>query len=112
MIPFNSETKKMTVVIEHEKGVRVFTKGASECIIDDCAFLLDPNIKTQITNIGGSSPRTAPVINLDLNLREKLKKALIEMAEKSFRTIALGYKDISMEEYKAAMGDLEREDSE
>jgi magnesium-transporting ATPase (P-type) len=113
MIPFNSETKKMTVVIEHDKGVRVFTKGASECIIDDCAFLLDPNVKTQLSNVGGNgSPRTAPVINLDLNLREKLKKALIEMAEKSFRTIALGYKDITMEEYKAAIGELEREESE
>ena len=41
MFPFNSETKKMTVVIEleHEKRVRVFTKGASENIIDDCAYI-------------------------------------------------------------------------
>jgi magnesium-transporting ATPase (P-type) len=40
-IPFNSETKKMTVVVEleHEKRVRVFTKGASEQLIDDCAFI-------------------------------------------------------------------------
>ena len=45
MMPFNSETKKMTVVVEleHEKKVRIFTKGASEHIIDDCAFVLvDP----------------------------------------------------------------------
>lgn len=111
MIPFNSETKKMTVVIEHERGVRVFTKGASECIIDDCAFLLDPNVKTLITNTGTGSPRSAPVINLDLNLREKLKKALNEMAENSLRTISLGYKDISLAEYKAALLELEREDS-
>ena len=43
MIPFNSETKKMTVVIEieHERKVRVFTKGASENIIDDCAYIFD-----------------------------------------------------------------------
>jgi magnesium-transporting ATPase (P-type) len=43
MIPFNSETKKMTVVVEleHEKRVRVFTKGASENIIDDCAYIYD-----------------------------------------------------------------------
>ena len=111
MIPFNSETKKMTVVVKHDKGVRVFTKGASECIIDDCAFLLDPNVKTQLTNTGAGSPRAAPVINLDLNLREKLKKALIDMAEKSLRTIALGYKDISLEEYNFAMGELEKADS-
>jgi magnesium-transporting ATPase (P-type) len=41
MIPFNSETKKMTVAIELEPGerVRIFTKGASENIIDDCAYI-------------------------------------------------------------------------
>lgn len=38
MFPFNSDTKKMTVVVEMEQGkrVRVFTKGASENIIDEC----------------------------------------------------------------------------
>ena len=41
MIPFNSETKKMTVAVELEpkKRVRVFTKGASENIVDDCAYV-------------------------------------------------------------------------
>lgn len=45
MFPFNSETKKMTVVIEleREKRVRVFTKGASENILDDCAAFIDKN---------------------------------------------------------------------
>jgi magnesium-transporting ATPase (P-type) len=64
-----------------------------------------------MTNIGTGSPRAAPVINLDLNLRERLKKALIDMAEKSLRTIALGYKDISLEEYNFAIGELEKADS-
>jgi magnesium-transporting ATPase (P-type) len=43
MIPFNSDTKKMTVVIEleHDKKVRVFTKGASENLIDDCVTMID-----------------------------------------------------------------------
>jgi magnesium-transporting ATPase (P-type) len=42
-IPFNSETKKMTVVVElePEKLVRVFTKGASENLIDDCINMID-----------------------------------------------------------------------
>lgn len=42
-IPFNSDTKKMTVVVEvePEKRVRVYTKGASENLIDDCAYILD-----------------------------------------------------------------------
>lgn len=43
MIPFNSETKKMTVVVEIEpdKKVRVYTKGASENLIDDCITMID-----------------------------------------------------------------------
>jgi magnesium-transporting ATPase (P-type) len=55
MIPFNSETKKMTVVVEleHEKRVRVFTKGASENIIDDCAYLYDGSVQNGISQ----SPR-------------------------------------------------------
>ena len=43
MIPFNSQTKKMTVVIEleHDKKVRIFTKGASENLIDDCVNMIE-----------------------------------------------------------------------
>ena len=54
MIPFNSESKKMTVVVEleAEKTVRVYTKGASECILDDCAYMLDPS--TVKSSSGGS----------------------------------------------------------
>lgn len=42
-IPFNSTTKKMTVVVEleAERRVRVYTKGASENIIDDCSHILE-----------------------------------------------------------------------
>ncbi len=45
MFPFNSETKKMTVVEELEAGkrVRVYTKGASENILQDCTHILDSN---------------------------------------------------------------------
>lgn len=43
MIPFNSDTKKMTVVVElePEKTVRAYTKGASENIIDDCNYMIE-----------------------------------------------------------------------
>jgi magnesium-transporting ATPase (P-type) len=45
MFPFNSETKKMTVVVEleHQKRVRVYTKGASENILEDCINTIDEN---------------------------------------------------------------------
>lgn len=83
MFPFNSETKKMTVVVELEKDkkVRVFTKGASENILDDCAAFIG---KDQL-------------VDLDLTKREKIKDEIIKrMAQGSLRTIALGYKDLSI----------------
>jgi magnesium-transporting ATPase (P-type) len=45
MYPFNSTTKKMTVIVEteYEKSVRVYTKGASENIIEDCNSIIDQN---------------------------------------------------------------------
>jgi Ca2+ transporting ATPase len=43
MYPFNSDTKKMTVVIEHqpEQTVRVFTKGAPEILLEGCSHIID-----------------------------------------------------------------------
>lgn len=42
MIPFDSYTKKMTVVVELErdKTVRAYTKGATENLIDDCDYFI------------------------------------------------------------------------
>lgn len=95
MFPFNSETKKMTVVVEleHQKKVRVYTKGASENIIDDCAYIQDASMQHQ-----------SQVVNLDLNKRESIKKDILtQMAQAQLRTIALGYKDMSYEEYQRLM---------
>lgn len=37
MVPFNSDTKKMTVAVQKDENtVRIYTKGASENVIDDC----------------------------------------------------------------------------
>ena len=77
MIPFNSETKKMTVAIELDPGkkVRIFTKGASENIIDDCAYMHDAK---QSSSNGSQSPKSSPVINLDLNKRDGIKEQILK----------------------------------
>jgi magnesium-transporting ATPase (P-type) len=64
-IPFNSTTKKMTVVVElePEKRVRVFTKGASETLIDDCSAMIDKGNQ---------------LVDLDLNKRELLKDTTLK----------------------------------
>lgn len=71
MIPFNSDTKKMTVVIETEPGkrVRVYTKGASENIIDDCAKMIE---KSQ------QPGQPSNEIDLDLSIRERLKDGVLK----------------------------------
>lgn len=64
-IPFNSTTKKMTVVVELEKDktVRVFTKGASENIIDDC-----------INMIG----KDGQIVELDTTAKEQMKDTTLK----------------------------------
>lgn len=101
MIPFNSDTKKMTVVIELEpdKKVRVFTKGASEILIDDCVTMLEKTGQDQIREV-----------ELDLSQRENIKEGILrQMAQKALRTMTLGYKDLSMQQYRQL---ISREHSE
>lgn len=64
-IPFNSTTKKMTVVVELErdKTVRVFTKGASENIIDDCVNMID---------------KDGQLVDLDTNAKETMKDTTLK----------------------------------
>jgi magnesium-transporting ATPase (P-type) len=54
----------MTVVVEleHDKKVRVFTKGASELIIDDCNLMLDKKQETE----------------LDMNKRDGIKESILK----------------------------------
>jgi len=96
MYPFNSETKKMTVVVEleHGKKVRVYTKGASENILQDCSHTLDQN---------GS------VVTLENGQKDQIKNGIIrDMAIKTLRTISMGYKDISYHEFIKLQHQMER----
>lgn len=64
-IPFNSDTKTMSVVVEleYEKKVRVFTKGASESIIGDCITMID---------------KQGQIVDLDISKREKVKDQILK----------------------------------
>lgn len=88
MFPFNSETKKMTVVVELEpnKKVRIYTKGASENIIEDCTHALNKNGEPEEFN--------------DVQ-KQHIRDVIIKnMAKNALRTISMGFKDISHHEYK------------
>ena len=96
MYPFNSTTKKMTVVveIEHNKMVRVFTKGASENIIEDCDRIIDG------TN--------GEIKEFTDTMKAHVKETVIRnMAMNALRTIAMGYKDITYSEFKELQAKME-----
>ena len=65
MFPFNSDTKKMTVAVElePEKTVRIFTKGASENLLDDCTTMVDKDNKQT---------------DLDVKKIEKIKEEILK----------------------------------
>ena len=97
MFPFNSDTKKMTVAveIEHEKVVRIYTKGASENIVDGCLTVIGPD------GLFDLSP---------LSAKEKLKSTVLkQMASSGLRTIAIAYKDLQYSDYRRIMNDIEYE---
>ncbi len=75
-IPFNSNRKMMTVII-NDNGVKSYTKGAPEILIKKCKFI----------KINGE------ILPFDDILREKIKKINDEMTDKALRVIGFCYKE-------------------
>lgn len=77
-IPFDSERKRMSVVVEDENRIRMLiVKGAPDVLLPRCNFVLNKNGKQPLTN-----PR-------------KYEKVIEQMAKKSYRTIAIGIRFLS-----------------
>ncbi len=47
IVPFSSETKTMSSVINYKGKQHVFSKGAPDYLLKNCAFYLDPNGNSQ-----------------------------------------------------------------
>lgn len=79
-IPFDSDRKRMSVVIEDENAMRfLITKGAPDVLLPRCSY------------VNGESGRQV----LGRNERERLNQAVNHMAEKALRTIAIAVKPLS-----------------
>lgn len=92
VFPFSSTRKSMTTVVKlSDDMVRIFVKGASEIILNGCTQWLKQN-----TNPTSISPN-------DLRY---LRRFIAEMAESSLRTIAIAYRDMTLEEYSKNRVDL------
>lgn len=97
--PFSSKRKTMTSIVEVTEGspvtkgqsdYRVYTKGASEIVLDACTHYWDAE--------GG-------VKKLDKDARAAWDKVILGYADEALRTIALAYRNVSSEEYGRMSGE-------
>lgn len=78
-IPFDSERKRMSVVVEHQGGRLVFTKGAPDVLLRQCSYML----------------WNGKVTPLSEELRKKVMSANEGMAKSALRVLGLAYREIS-----------------
>ncbi|AXI09027.1 calcium-translocating P-type ATPase, SERCA-type [Oceanobacillus zhaokaii] len=82
-IPFDSDRKRMSVIVEDENQMRfIITKGAPDVLLPRSTFWLDGNNKALI--------KTAD--------RSRIDAAINTMASKALRTIAIGIRSLSKNE--------------
>lgn len=77
-IPFDSERKMMSTINESKSGIRLYTKGSFDSVIESCSYILENNKISKLT--------------------PKKKKALKDLEEtesnKAYRVLAFAYKDL------------------
>ncbi|AFC31968.1 YloB [Paenibacillus mucilaginosus 3016] len=88
-LPFDSERKRMSVVVEHQGGRMVCTKGAPDLLIQQCAYVLWDE----------------KVIPFTPTLKSKVLAANEGMAKNALRVLGLAYRDLKGSE----RGEDERE---
>ena len=95
-IPFDSDRKKMTTVINHSDfptGWRVFNKGAAELVVPCCSHLFKRDTMEKVNKTDLDDGR--------------IKSEIEKYAKKSYRCIALAYKDISASEAENFLNKVE-----
>ena len=88
IITFNSQRKKMTVLVKHKDfplGARAIIKGASEVVLNSSDYYLNPE--------------SSIVERINDEKKELFDSVIKQFADESLRTIYLAYKDITEEEF-------------
>lgn len=78
-VPFTAERKKMTTVHKTQQALQVFSKGASEIVLDQCGTVLTDG----------------QIIPLDEMIRKKILDANNQMASSGLRVLAFSYKELA-----------------
>lgn len=89
--PFNSEKKKMSVLVALPDGnVRAFCKGASEIILKMCDTVVDEN---------------GNIISLSEEQRQAIMGVIEEFACEALRTLCLAFKDNNNKHHESSIAD-------
>lgn len=76
--PFDSERKRMSVLVTHQGGQLVCVKGAPDVLLDHCSYIL----------------WEGHVVPLTGTLRQKMMAANEAMAKQALRVLAFAYRDV------------------
>jgi P-type Ca2+ transporter type 2C len=92
--PFDSDRKRMSVLLEHQGGRLVFAKGAPDVLLDQCGYILWED----------------KVIPFTGTLRQKVMAANEGMAKSALRVLGFAYREVKStercESYEAAENNL------
>lgn len=80
--PFDSERKRMSVVLEHQGGKLVFAKGAPDVLLDQCSYILWED----------------KVVPFTATLRQKAMAANEGMAKSALRVLGFAYREVKPSE--------------
>ncbi|WP_163858008.1 calcium-translocating P-type ATPase, SERCA-type [Paenibacillus elgii] len=80
--PFDSERKRMSVIVEHQGGRMVCTKGAPDVLVQQCAYVLWDD----------------KIIPFTPTLKQKVMAANEGMAKNALRVLGLAYRDLKLTE--------------
>lgn len=95
-IPFSSERKMMSVVVEESGKYFVFTKGAAHVVFSKCSNILE-NGKAQ---------------KLAASDKSKIDKTTLLMSQKALRTLGFAYREITKVEFQTFKKDQDKIESD
>lgn len=83
-LPFDSERKRMSVVVEHQGGRMLLTKGAPDVLLQQCAYVLWDD----------------KIIPFTPTLKQKVLAANEGMAKNALRVLGLAYRELKVSEQR------------
>ncbi|SDW59232.1 calcium-translocating P-type ATPase, SERCA-type [Paenibacillus sp. CF384] len=91
--PFDSERKRMSVLVSHQGGRLVCTKGAPDVLMEQCSYIL----------------WDGKVVPFTATLRQKVNNASEDMAQSALRVLGFAYRDLRSHDAAEDEADVENQ---